>query len=215
MAALCRGRLRSPRGKLNPGRRDAGQREIAVTTTLSLSHGVLAALAAKLDRQGYRQLEQTFWKETGDCRLLFHVSFIRHREEIEITADVAVRHHAVEELLNAERGDLKPRERKQTATVGVELGNWIKGQPQCWTVTKPAEIEGVAVDIADWLDRFGIPFLDRFASLDEIARVLEQEGAEADLIRPFAELRRKTRAAVASVLRERSKNQPPTRRARG
>jgi hypothetical protein len=178
-----------------------------------LSNGVLSVLAAKLSEHGYRQREQSFWKEMGTYRLLFHVSLVRHRDEIDIIADVAVRHHAVEDLLNSHRSDLRPRERKLTATIGVELGNWINGRPQCWTVGASAEIDSVATDIFAWFQRFGVPFLERFSSLKEVFEVLDQNGAEARLICPLTDHRRQTCAAVQDVLEAQSNKLQQTRAA--
>jgi hypothetical protein len=166
---------------------------------------VLAALAARFEPERYRRTEQTFWKELGDCRLVFHVSVIRHSEDVELMTDVAVRHHAVEDLLNNERPGLRPREKKQTATVGVELGNWVNGQPHRWIVSTLSEVDAVAADIFDWFRRIGKPFLERFQSLDEVFRVLEADGSEAELTCPIKDRRRKTTLVVQRVREQSNK----------
>lgn len=97
-----------------------------------------------------------------------------------MTADVAVRHHAVEELLDA---DAPPRPRdQQTSTVVAELGNIAGIGQQRWTVRDESDVESVARSIVVYNRQHGEPFLARFSDASEVLRVLAADGPEARLL---------------------------------
>lgn len=164
--------------------------------TRELSDALLRELAAALEPRGYARREQSFWRETGPCRLAFHVAFIRHHADVDVTADVAVRHHSVENLLNADRSDLSARERMRTATVGAQLGHLAGIGQQRWSLARPEDVAAAAQEILAWFERLGEPWLTRFASLEEVGRVLQDAGPESWLICPISE----RRAAILSAI---------------
>jgi hypothetical protein len=86
------------------------------------------------------------------------VSFIKRSADFDATVDVAVRHNPVEECLNADRLDLSSREKAQTATVGVELGNWLVRRPHRWTVAATSDVVPVADSVMVEVRRVGFPF---------------------------------------------------------
>ena len=164
-----------------------------------LRRTLLTELAAALASRGYRKSGQSFRKEEGPHRLSLHVAFINHVDDFDVTADVAVRHHAVEEIRNLSNTLISAREKKETATIGAELGNLAGVGQHRWTVRERRDIEPVAADILEWFDRIGVPFLERFSSIGETARVLTQDGSEARLICPFPEKRRSVLEAIGKV----------------
>ena len=161
---------------------------------------VLDELAEQLAPAGYRRREQSFYREAGSVRHVLHVAIIPHTSDFDITADVAVRHHAVEELLNAQVSHLSPREKRQTATVGAELGNLAGVGQHRWTVAHESDVRPAVLGILEWFERLGQPFLERFSSAATILRVLDQGGDEARLICPFPDRWPKVRAALRTVL---------------
>jgi hypothetical protein len=54
--------------------------------------------------------------------------------------------------------------------------------------------------MAGWIRRAGLPFLERFASLEELGRVLEEDDALARLICPIPHERARVRAIVRDLL---------------
>jgi len=122
-----------------------------------LRAGLLNRLAELLKPQGYRKREQSFHRESCLVRLSFHVEFINHAQDFDVTADVAIRHHAVEELLGSG---------KDVATIGAELGNIAGVGQHRWTLRVEADVAPVA--ILDWtttstFHRHGGPVLARFS----------------------------------------------------
>ena len=132
-------------------------------------------------RKSYRD----FYRDVGPCRQFFHISFINRPGDFDVTADVAVRHHLVEDVLNQGRPYLKDTERKQTATVGAELGSILGTGQHRWTVSGASDIPFVAGSMASFFERAGLPFLERFTSLEETFRVLREDSKEARLICPI------------------------------
>ena len=171
-----------------------------MASTAELRSKLLAAVAAGLAPAGFafQRSEQRFRKSWGETQLLVHIAFIKHPDDFDATVDVAVRHNAVEERLNAVRSYLSARDKRYTATVGVELGSWSVGAPRRWTLRSASDLPSVTNGILSELRRVGVPFLERFSSLEEVKRVLDENGREALLICPFED----KRAAVLRVARE-------------
>src|SRR2546426_4624620 len=165
-----------------------------------LQEALLNELRTALAAQGYSRRQQTFAREGGDVRWLAHVAFIRHADDVDLTLDVAVRHHAVEDRLERSRALLKPAERLWTATAGVELGNYADHRQHRWTLRTPEDVKPVAQDVLAWFHRFGIGFLERFSSLTELLRVLEDD-AEGRLICPLADVRAEVIEVARAIIR--------------
>jgi hypothetical protein len=163
--------------------------------TLHLTDALLLELDVLLAPRGWVRRDQTFRRDAGECRFLFHVAFIRHQADADVTADVAIRHNAIEHILNADRDWLSAREKRNTSTIGVELGNWAGVGQKRWRLTQTGDSVPMARDIVSWCDRLGEPWLKRFASLTEVTRVLAEDGPEARLICPLPDYRVATLAA--------------------
>jgi len=147
---------------------------------------------------GFRKREQSFRREVAGCRQSLHLSFIPHRDDFDVTADVAVRHHALEDILNQDRASLTDAAKKDTCTVGAELGNIAGTGQHRWTVVTVRDVGPVVVGLEDLFLRVGLPWLDRFSSVKEIQRVLRDDRREAALICPIAQSREKLTAILGS-----------------
>ena len=168
-----------------------------------LRNELLLRLDDKLRPPGFR-LRKTlrdFRRDVGQSTQIFHVTFINHPGDFDVTVDVAVRHHRVEEALNEGRPDLKESEKKLTATVGAGLGNITGSGQHRWTVTSGHDIPLVVDGIVSNVEKVGLPFLERFTSLEETFRVLSLKGSEATLICPLPEKRAKIMQIMEALLR--------------
>lgn len=76
-----------------------------------------------------------------------HVSFIRHEADIDVTADVAVRVDAIEQVVNQCETGLTDAEKRRSTTLGAELGNLTRRQPLRWTVSALGDVAAVAEQI--------------------------------------------------------------------
>lgn len=151
-------------------------------TLKPLRAALLTRLAELLMPQGYRKREQSFHKESGPVRLSFHVAFINHAQDFDVTADVAVRHHAIEERLGSG---------KDLTTIGAELGNIAGVGQHRWRVAAEEDLEPVTHSILEYFHQHGEPFLARFSDPTELLRVLDQESHEARLICPIPDRRKR------------------------
>lgn len=160
-----------------------------------LQRGLLDNLEALFEPRGYRRRDQSFECDQAFVRYAFHVAFIPHRaqHDVDVTADVAVRHSAIEEKLGAD-------DDANRYTVGVELGNLADGRQKRWTLAGPGDLEPVANDLVRWFEEFGEPFLLRYSDLHELIAVLEEGGREAGLICPISARRDDVLNAAREVL---------------
>jgi hypothetical protein len=166
----------------------------------TLRQAVLDQFAASLASHGFTRQAQTYQGPPGPARWLVHVGLTNHGAEVDFTVDVAVRHAVLQErMVNTYRG-LSPKQRRQTATVGVELGNWADGRRQVWTVRTPADIVPAVHGAVSVLHQFGWPFMQRFSTIDAILKVLEEDGREARLICPVLGARTELRAVAKAAM---------------
>jgi hypothetical protein len=163
---------------------------------------LLKRLAGELAPHGYRRHGDSFRRDAGPCRLFLRLAFVDREAAFDVLAEVAVRHHAVEEMLRTGRG-LAEHDQQETTTVAAELGALAGAGRRRWAVRERADVEPAVRDLVDWFVRVGGPFLERFASLAETYRVLADDGPEARLVCPEPERRAQIRE-VARELLERS-----------
>jgi hypothetical protein len=167
-----------------------------------LRNELLLRLDDRLHPLGFR-LRKTlrdFRREVRGCSQFLHIAFINHPSDFDVTADVAVRHHPVENMLNEERTYLKESEKKLTATVGAELGNILGIGQHRWTVANERDIPIVVDGVVNHFEKVGLPFLERFTSLEEVFRVLSVNRSEALLVCPLPEKRARLREIIGALL---------------
>jgi hypothetical protein len=58
---------------------------------------LLEEIAARLKSEGYRKSQQTFARDFPGGRWLFHVAFIPHADDFDVTTDVAIRHDSIQQ----------------------------------------------------------------------------------------------------------------------
>ena len=167
-----------------------------------LRDALLMEVGERLRPLGFRARVsyRDFYRELGSCRQLLHISFINHKRDFDVTADVAVRHHVVEDVRNQGRPYLAEAEKKQTATIGAELGN-IAGRGQHrWAIIDRNDIPSAADGIVSYFRGVGLPFLERFSSLRETFEVLRGGSKESRLICPFDDERAKIVKIIGGLL---------------
>src|ERR1700761_3414661 len=72
---------------------------------------------------------QSFYRKVPSGKWAFHISFIPHKEDLDLTADVALRNEAVEGLVGQYDAKLSTIESRKSMTLGAELGNLSIGKP--------------------------------------------------------------------------------------
>jgi hypothetical protein len=171
-----------------------------MTRLKALQEQLLSQLATKLNAKGFKRKEQSFYKDIPGGKQIFHIAFIKHLRDFDLTADVAVRHDALEELVNEFNSTLSKKEKSQTASVGAELGNISMGKPLRWTVSSEADIPEVCESILAVFESVGLPYLQRFSSLAEVLSALSFDEQEAWLQSPIDHIRAKRAIGAAFLL---------------
>jgi hypothetical protein len=167
-----------------------------------LQDGFFAALARRMVEHGFesRPRDQRFVRRTPFGRQTFHVSFIRHARDCDVTADVAIRIDAVEDLLNESNATLSKAERKQTHTMGAELGNISEGRQRRWTLASEDDIPEAVSSMMALFESVGLPYLEKYSNLEQALAALSGDDRASWLHSPFHDLRAQLAVGLAFVL---------------
>ena len=131
---------------------------------------------------------------------VFHVAFIKHELDFDVTADVAIRIDAVEDLIERVVGRKTNAKRRLTYTVGAELGN-IQGTGQLrWTVESADSVPTVARNMFESFKSVALPYYENASSPEKVYELLNSEGSGSRLHSPISSVRAKTLLALAFLL---------------
>ena len=143
---------------------------------------------------------RTFSRSMPFGRWAFNLGVVSARQAIDDRADVALRVAAVEDLVARDNHPLSARDRRQTFTMGAELGNIARGIAKWWTILAPENVEPVASEILRDFETVGLPYLERFSDLEAMLDVLRRNDASGWLHSPIHAERCKRAVALAFVL---------------
>jgi hypothetical protein len=164
---------------------------------------VLSKLGERVAPLGFRKRpDQSFEKRFDWGRTALHLCFMKHDDDFDVVADVAVRFDALEELINRNNTGLSEKRRKETFSIGVELGNLSQRRPIRWTVGDESDVEPAVDQILDRFLNIGIPYIEEFSDLRRVLEVLANDGPDSWLYSPFDGRRAKQAVAVAWLLRD-------------
>lgn len=169
-------------------------------TLKNLQEKLLAQLAVDLKPKGFKRAKQTFTKKISVGKQIFHIAFVERNTDFDVVADMAVRYDALEDLVNSARTNLSKREKLQTASIGCEIGNISGGEQKRWTVSGEADIAPVCSGILADFEAIALPYLEKYASLDEILSVLSGDDASAWLHSPLHGARAQKAVGAAYLL---------------
>ncbi len=137
-------------------------------------HQLLSRLVERISAFGFKSKPtgQTFYQVIETGKWAFHVSFIAHKTDFDLTADVAVRVNAIEDLVNEYDTKLTAAEKRKSMTLGGELGNISAGNPKRWTISNVEDIPSVCDGMIETFQKIGLPFLQEHSDLAAAHRVL-------------------------------------------
>jgi hypothetical protein len=141
---------------------------------LKTQRELLAELGQRLAHFGFnpKPSEQDFYRKIPAGKWAFHISFIPHKTEFDLTADVAVRVDAIEDLVNEYDTKLTAAEKRKSMTLGGELGNISAGNPKRWTISNVEDIPSVCDGVIEAFREIGLPFLQKHSDAAAAHRVL-------------------------------------------
>jgi hypothetical protein len=158
---------------------------------------LIRKVAEKIQQYGFdpKFREQSFYKKTPFGRLAFHLAFIPHPGiDFDITADIAIRFDSLEDLRNEQKDYLTKAQKKNTFSMGAELGNISEDRQKRWTVARPEDVEPVAQAILDTFASVGIPYLEKYSNMDNALEALSGDDWASSLHSPFD-----TKRAVSAI----------------
>jgi hypothetical protein len=160
------------------------------------------ALRPGMEAHGFSPvpIDQAFHKPVSGGRWVLHISFIPHEGEFDLTADVAIRIDAVEDLVLRDNTAMLAKDKKRTATIGAELGNIADGRQRRWTVGSSTDIDLSAASVLKEFEAFGLPYLQRYSNLQTMLAAITSDDRSSWLHSPIHDARLKRALAVAVVL---------------
>jgi len=135
-------------------------------------------LARRLEPHGFAgRGAQLLARAAPGASQFVHLMFVEDRAggSLSLALNLAVRHERVEQLANGWREDLSEREKKQTATLGVELGRLLGRGQMRWEMDSAEACARAAESAIAPLREHGLPYLE---SHSDIARVKERLSSD-------------------------------------
>jgi hypothetical protein len=145
---------------------------------------------------------QDFYKVFDWGKWVAHVAFVDHTDDFDVTLDVAIRFDALEELVQQSNELLSDREKRQTCSMGVEIGNLLGIGRLRWTVTTEADVPVVARQISTRFEESGLPYLKQYSDMRQALEVLAGDEHDSWLHSPLHSERAKRAVGLAVLLHD-------------
>lgn len=167
-----------------------------------LQDASLVELDDQLATYGFKRpaRSQSYYRKAPWGRSAFHISYIKHRTDCDLTADVAVRIDELEQLVNANNPSIAEAERNKTFSLGAELGNISEGRPKRWTLATLEDVTRVVPSVMAMFREVGLPYIERYASLQNAFEALRPNDRASWLHSPFHGERCRQIVALALLL---------------
>src|SRR5436190_22794742 len=163
---------------------------------------LLKSVATGLARHGFESKPkgQSIVKKTAFGRQSFHLAFIKHTHDFDITADVAIRFDALENLICESEGIRSEQEKDEGYSLGAELGNLAGTGQRRWTVSTSEDIPPVSASILEAFELIALPYLNRYSMMDQALAALKGDDRVASLHMPIHDARAKRALGLAFLL---------------
>lgn len=148
---------------------------------------VLARIGQQIKAFGFPEKPsgQSFIRSIPGGKWAFHVSFIPHTGDFDLTVEFAVRINEIEDLVNQYDSTRDPKYKPRSMTLGVELGNLSQGRPQRWSVSAIEDIPPVCDELVKAFERIGMPFLQAHSDGAAAYRALVSTDPKDLLLSPI------------------------------
>lgn len=150
---------------------------------------------------------QSFLRAIDGGQASVHLSFIEHEHDFDVTADVAIRFDAVEDLVNRSNVLLSRREKASTFTMGAELGNLERGEPFRVTVAEDGDVEPAVERLVKKIETVGLPYLEKYSDLEAAYEVLSRDDRDGWIHSPIHAGRARRACALLVVMGRQSEVQ--------
>jgi hypothetical protein len=165
---------------------------------------LLVALGRRLATHGFELQPgtQEYHRPIDGGVAAFHLSFIEHADDFDVKADVAIRFHDLETLVNNGKQYLTAKEKKGTFSLGSEPGNLIDRRQRRWTIKSAADVEQVAKGIEDGFLNLAIPYIDKYRIRTEALEIFAGDDQSVWIHSPVYGERAKRAVGLAWLLKD-------------
>jgi hypothetical protein len=172
---------------------------------LSLRKTLLGEVGSLLQPLGFapKPVAQSFRMPKPFGWAAIHLGFVNHPPtDFDVVVNVAIRVDRVQDVIISKDDPLvADSDRRNSATVGCELGNlWGTGQHR-WTIASEQQVRPVAREIVSACQQTLLPFIEKYSDLRTLHDTLAADSKEANLINPFPDERKKVVIILADLLR--------------
>lgn len=169
-----------------------------------LKSTLLKQLAVLLIKHGFekRIYGQSIKKPIGNGTAKVHLAFIEHENDFDVKVDVGIRFDELENMKNEHNMLLTAKEKTNTSTIGVELGNISIGEPKRWTINSQEDIDSVIQSIYEEIKMFLLPFIEKYSCRENVFDLCIKEDSEANLICPLDHKRAINAVGLAIILKK-------------
>jgi hypothetical protein len=166
-----------------------------------LKKKLMEAIGKKLALHGFQPKlsRQHYFKTIPSGKLIFHLAFIDHKDDFDITADMGIRFDELERMVNLENKLLKGMQ-IETCSLGVEVGNLSEGRQKRWTVSTEADVIDVSNNISLAFERFALPYFEKYSDFRIAFDLLSADGKVAWIHSPIHGERAKRVLGLAVLL---------------
>jgi len=141
---------------------------------------VFAELARYLGPLGFKLREtwQVFDRRLSkEVRQGFHLNVALYPRvpQLDLICSAHVRHETVERLVMDWRTDVSATSKRQTATIGQELGVLDTGQTRIFKITHESKLESNCEEMYELITRIGLPYVEMFSDLRLVYEALKDD----------------------------------------
>ncbi|MCS0320534.1 hypothetical protein [Vibrio diabolicus] len=168
----------------------------------SIQKKLLADLGEKLSVFGFnmKPKKQSYYRPTNNGWDCVHISFIDHDSDFDVTLDIAIRFNDVENLVNSNNEMLTSKEKSETSTLGVEIGNLSMNERLRWKVSSQEQLPTVIDSILKEYKTSGEEYFSKYSSLESVHKLLSSDEKIVWKHCPFHATRAKKAIAIAYLL---------------
>lgn len=172
----------------------------------TIKKALLSALAKRLASSGFhlREKEQAFDRELNHVRQSLFIMCVANPRALVFTVSAGVRFHQLEDLVDRMNvpNPLATREHNESrSTLGRQLGTRLGGLfLKNWTLSSLDDVDELAKDMENFLVREGLPFLERYSSMETALASLVKDDSEANELMPLDDVRAKNAVAMAFLI---------------
>jgi len=163
-------------------------------------------LAPELAKYGFitKFSDSSFYRKFPRGRQSIHFQFIYHGVDVDVMVDIAVKFDELEEIINKHKSYLTEKEKKDTWSLGAELGNIRSGVGIRWTILNNNDIEQVANDMLRAIVSTAIPCLEKYSDMRTALDAVRGDGTDDWLYSPFDNERAMRAIGLAFLLGDRT-----------